>query len=57
MEQETKVEAQNAQPEADAHHSEYDAPRGAFVFSMLLLIFYLGYWAFHWFEIFVLRGV
>lgn len=57
MDQETKVEEQvTTQPEHSSH-DEYAAPRGAFIFSMLLLIFYFGYWAFHWFEIFVVRGV
>ncbi len=36
--------------------ASYPSPRGAFMFVMILLVFYALYWTLAYFEIFVLRG-
>lgn len=41
------------QPEEEITYGE---PRGAFVFVIAMMIFYVVYWAIHWYEIFVMRG-
>lgn len=44
-----------AEPQ-NQHDENSIAPRGAFVFVLLMITFYIGYWFLTWFEIFVLRG-
>jgi hypothetical protein len=44
-----------AQPGEDRREEEGE-PRGAFTFVILMIVFYIGYWVFSWFEIFATRG-
>ncbi|MEL6150444.1 MAG: hypothetical protein AAFV33_14060 [Chloroflexota bacterium] len=50
-----------AQPEAAPAHAEetdfiYSKPHGAFLFVILMMIFYFVYWTISWLEIFGIRG-
>ncbi|MBN1965610.1 MAG: hypothetical protein JW910_13250 [Anaerolineae bacterium] len=52
-------EATPVLPEATAttpHEDEAAAPRGAFIFVMLMLAGYFVYWFAMWFTVFVERG-
>lgn len=51
--EETQLEAVVTTEEEEPH---YAPPRGAVIFAALMLIFYIGYYLLHWFEIFVLRS-
>ncbi len=51
--EETQLDTVETSEEEEPH---YAPPRGAAIFAALLLIFYIGYYLLHWFEIFVLRA-
>jgi len=60
-EEQAVVEAQqeaDEQPLVDVETVEmvYPRPRGAFLFVMLLIMFYIVYWSVSYFEIFIVRG-
>ena len=55
MEMEPKaVDEQLAQPEA--HEEQHGAPRGAFLFVMLMLLGYVVYWIFMYAEVVIQRS-
>ncbi|MFZ4827505.1 MAG: hypothetical protein ACOYLB_09115 [Phototrophicaceae bacterium] len=49
----TEVQASTDTPSTET----YAEPKGAFLFVILMLVFYVGYWFINWIEIFVLRGL
>ncbi len=44
------------EPEAADLGESYPKPKGAFLFVMLMMLFYVFYWTLSYFEIFVFRG-
>jgi len=40
----------------EEREEEQGEPNGAFAFVILMMVFYIGYWVFSWFEIFATRG-
>jgi hypothetical protein len=51
-------QAADEQPVVDveAEDLKYPRPRGAFIFVMLLITFYVVYWTISYIEIFIIRG-
>jgi hypothetical protein len=48
--------ATQQQVEAAEEQFSYPEPKGAFLFVMLMMIFYIAYWTISYFEIFIFRG-
>ncbi len=56
MDHDNKPENQVHNPESHEEQEQYGPPHGAVTFAALMLISYIAYYLFIWFEVFVIRG-
>jgi len=58
MTEQPEAQVAEQQTSTDSPPTEtYGEPKGAFLFVVLMLVFYVGYWFVNWIQIFVLRGL